>query len=108
MKNQISDNTLIIFFDKNEYQENFFVQNTTFLDKKNDWIIIINNEFLNFIYSELLILEKKINDFNKSLVIVCNDFIYSSKFEQFKITPTLEEAKDLIQFDRIERDIYKL
>ena len=108
MKNEILDNTLIILFDQNEYQENFFVQNTIFFDKKNDWIIIINNEFLNFIYSELLILEKKINDFNKSLVIVCNDFINSSKFEQFKITPTLEEAKDLIQFDRIERDIYKL
>tara|TARA_Y100001958_G_C21173659_1_gene504920 strand:- start:708 stop:1034 length:327 start_codon:yes stop_codon:yes gene_type:complete len=108
MKNEISDNTLIIFFDQNEYQENFFVNNTTFLDKQNDWIIIINNNFLNFIYSELLILEKKIKDFNKSLVIVCNDFIYSSKFEQFKISPTLQEAKDLIQFDRIERDIYKL
>ena len=108
MKNEILDNTLIIFFDQNEYQENFFVKNTTFLDKQNDWIIIINNDFLNFIYSELLILEKKIKDFNKSLVIVCNDFIYSSKFEQFKITPTLQEAKDLIQFDRIERDIYKL
>ena len=108
MKNEISDNTLIIFFDQNEYQENFFVKNTTFLDKQNDWIIIINNDFLNFIYSELLILEKKIKDFNKSLVIVCNDFIYSSKFEQFKISPTLKEAKDLIQFDRIERDIYKL
>ena len=108
MKNEISDNTLIIFFDQNEYQENFFVKNTTFLDKQNDWIIIINNNFLNFIYSELLILEKKIKDFNKSLVIVCNDFIYSSKFEQFKISPTLQEAKDLIQFDRIERDIYKL
>ena len=108
MKNEISDNTLIIFFDQNEYQENFFVKNTTFLDKQNDWIIIINNDFLNFIYSELLILEKKIKDFNKSLVIVCNDFIYSSKFEQFKISPTLQEAKDLIQFDRIERDIYKL
>ena len=108
MKNEILDNTLIIFFDQNEYQENFFVKNTTFLDKQNDWIIIINNDFLNFIYSELLILEKKIKDFNKSLVIVCNDFIYSSKFEQFKISPTLQEAKDLIQFDRIERDIYKL
>ncbi len=108
MKNEISDNTLIIFFDQNEYQENFFVKNTTFLDKQNDWIIIINNDFLNFIYSELLILEKKIKDFNKSLVIVCNDFIYSSKFEQFKISPTLQEAKDLIQFDRIERDICKL
>ena len=108
MKNEISDNTLIIFFDQNEYQENFFVKNTTFLDKQNDWIIIINNNFLNFIYSELLILEKKIKDFNKSLVIVCNDFIYSSKFEQLKISPTLQEAKDLIQFDRIERDIYKL
>ena len=58
MKNEISDNTLIIFFDQNEYQENFFVKNTTFLDKQNDWIIIINNNFLNFIYSELLILEK--------------------------------------------------
>ena len=108
MKNEISDNTLIIFFDQNEYQENFFVKNTTFLNIKNDLIIIINNDFLNFIYSELLILDKKINDFNKSLVIVCNDFINSSKFEQFKITPTLQEAKDLIQFDRIERDIYKL
>ena len=108
MKNEISDNTLIIFFDQNEYQENFFVKNTTFLDKQNDWIIIINNDFLNFIYSELLVLDKKIKDFNKSLVIVCNDFINSSKFEQFKITPTLQEAKDLIQFDRIERDIYKL
>ena len=108
MKNQILDNTLIILFDQNEYQENFFVKNTTFLNKKNDLIIIINNDFLNFIYSELLILDKKIKDFNKSLVIVCNDFINSSKFEQFKITPTLQEAKDLIQFDRIERDIYKL
>ena len=108
MKNEILDNTLIILFDQNEYQENFFVKNTTFLNRKNDLIIIINNDFLNFIYSELLILEKKIKDFNKSLVIVCNDFIYSSKFEQFKISPTLQEAKDLIQFDRIERDIYKL
>ena len=108
MKNEILDNTLIIFFDQNEYQENFFVKDTTFLNKKNDLIIIINNDFLNFIYSELLILDKKIKDFNKSLVIVCNDFINSSKFEQFKITPTLQEAKDLIQFDRIERDIYKL
>ena len=108
MKNEILDNTLIILFDQNEYQENFFVKNTTFLNRKNDLIIIINNDFLNFIYSELLILDKKIKDFNKSLVIVCNDFINSSKFEQFKITPTLQEAKDLIQFDRIERDIYKL
>tara|TARA_B100000900_G_scaffold415660_1_gene446471 strand:+ start:4462 stop:4788 length:327 start_codon:yes stop_codon:yes gene_type:complete len=108
MKNEISDNTLIVFFDQNKYKENFFVKNTTFFDKKNDWIIVIKNEFLNFIYSELLILEKKIKDFNKSLVIVCNDYIISSKFEQFKITPTLQEAKDLIQFDRIERDIYKL
>ena len=56
----------------------------------------------------MIILEKKITDFNKSLIIVCSDFIGSSKFEQFKISPTLEEAKDLIQFDRIERDIYKL
>lgn len=108
MKNEILDNTLIIFFDQNEYQENFFAKNTAFLNKKNDLIIIINNDFLNFIYSELLILDKKIKEFNKSLVIVCNDFINSSKFEQFKITPTLQEAKDLIQFDRIERDIYKL
>jgi len=108
MKNEILDNTLIIFFDQNEYQENFFGKNTAFLNKKNDLIIIINNNFLNFIYSELLILDKKIKEFNKSLVIVCNDFINSSKFEQFKITPTLQEAKDLIQFDRIERDIYKL
>ena len=108
MKNEILDNTLIILFDQNEYQENFFVKNTTFLNRKNDLIIIINNDFLNFIYSELLILDKKIKEFNKSLVIVCNDFIYSSKFEQFKISPTLQEAKDLIQFDRIERDIYKL
>ena len=108
MKNEILDNTLIIFFDQNEYQENFFGKSTAFLNKKNDLIIIINNDFLNFIYSELLILDKKIKEFNKSLVIVCNDFINSSKFEQFKITPTLQEAKDLIQFDRIERDIYKL
>lgn len=108
MKNEILDNTLIIFFDQNEYQENFLGKNTAFLNKKNDLIIIINNDFLNFIYSELLILDKKIKEFNKSLVIVCNDFINSSKFEQFKITPTLQEAKDLIQFDRIERDIYKL
>ena len=108
MKNEILDNTLIILFDQNEYKENFFGKNTTFLNKKNDLIIIINNDFLNFIYSELLILDKKIKDFNKSLVIVCYDFINSSKFEQFKITPTLQEAKDLIQFDRIERDIYKL
>tara|TARA_B100002019_G_scaffold86038_1_gene74539 strand:- start:3384 stop:3710 length:327 start_codon:yes stop_codon:yes gene_type:complete len=108
MKNEILDNTLIIFFDQNEYQENFFGKNTTFLNKKNDLIIVINNDFLDFIYSELLILDKKIKEFNKSLVIVCNDFINSSKFEQFKITPTLQEAKDLIQFDRIERDIYKL
>ena len=108
MKNQILNNTLIIFFDQNAYQENFFVNNTTFLNKKNDWIIIINNGLLNLIYSELIILEKKITDFNKSLIIVCSDFIGSSKFEQFEISPTLEEAKDLIQFDRIERDIYKL
>ena len=108
MKNEILDNTLTIFFDQNEYQENFFGKNTTFLNKKNDLIIVINNDFLDFIYSELLILDKKIKEFNKSLVIVCNDFINSSKFEQFKITPTLQEAKDLIQFDRIERDIYKL
>ena len=108
MKNQILDKTLIIFFDKNEYQKFFFVNNTSFLNKKIDWIIVINNELLNLIYSELIILEKKITDFNKSLIIVCYDFIISSKFEQFKITPTLEEAKDLIQFDRIERDIYKL
>ena len=108
MKNEISDNTLIIFFDQNDYQKNFFVENTNFLNKKKDWIIIINNELLNLIYSELLILEKKITDFNKSLIIVCNDFVSLSKFEQFKITPTLQEAKDLIQFDRIERDIYKL
>ena len=84
------------------------MNNTTFLNKKNDWIIVINNGFLDLLYSELITLEKKINDFNKSLIIVCKDFISSSKYEQFKITPTLEEAKDLIQFERIERDIYKL
>tara|TARA_B100000963_G_scaffold361304_1_gene396048 strand:+ start:36025 stop:36351 length:327 start_codon:yes stop_codon:yes gene_type:complete len=108
MKNQNSDNILTIFFDQNSYKEDFFVKNTTLLNKKNDWIIIIDNALLNLIYSELLILDKKIKDFNKSLVIVCNDFVSSSKFDQFKITPTLVEARDLIQFDRIERDIYKL
>ena len=108
MKNEILDNTLIIFLIKMSIKKIFLVKTLLFLNKKNDLIIIINNDFLNFIYSELLILDKKIKEFNKSLVIVCNDFINSSKFEQFKITPTLQEAKDLIQFDRIERDIYKL
>ena len=30
MKNEISDNTLIVFFDQNKYKENFFLKNTTF------------------------------------------------------------------------------
>ena len=108
MKNQISDNTSINFFDQNSYKENFYLKNTIFLNKKNDWIIIINNGLLNLIYSELIILEKKIADSKKSLVIVCDDFDSTSKFELFKITPTLEEAEELTQFDRIGIDIYKL
>ena len=108
MKNLISDNILTVFFDKIAYNENFFVKKNNFLNKKNDWIIIVNISFLDLIYSELIILNKKIKNFNKTLIIICNDFEDSSKFDQFKIAPTLVEAKDLIQFDRIERDIYKL
>ena len=59
MKNEILDNTLIIFLIKMSIKK-IFCKNTAFLNKKNDLIIIINNDFLNFIYSELLILDKKI------------------------------------------------
>ena len=47
MKNQILNNTLIIFFDQNAYQENFFVNNTTFLNKKNLFQRLKNRKSLN-------------------------------------------------------------
>lgn len=54
---------------------------------------------------EFLDLSKKHKNNSKSFVIVTNKVGYDEVPEEIMVTPTLQEAKDIIEMEEIERDL---
>lgn len=54
---------------------------------------------------EFLELSRKHKKNEKSFVIVTNKVSYTEVPEEIMVTPTLQEAKDIIEMEEIERDL---
>lgn len=54
---------------------------------------------------EFLELSKRHKNNGKSFVIVTNKVTYDEVPEEIMVTPTLQEAKDIIEMEEIERDL---
>jgi len=104
MKIEINDNCIYVDFKgyaPEDMQLFFKKEKSSF--KKNDVIFnLLNNNILNSKWKTIL---KKINFFlkkrNLSFVIITNENIYN----KIITTPTKIEAKDIIDIERIERDL---
>ena len=96
------------------YQEKISI--TTFLDNLNNGYDKVkdDNLILNLFSFEKLIsgyvlefleLSRKHKKNEKSFVIVTNKVSYNEVPEEIMVTPTLQEAKDIIEMEEIERDL---
>ena len=96
------------------YQENSSI--TTFLENLNkaytkvkDDNLILNLFSFEKLTSgdvlEFLELSNKHKENGKSFVIVTNKVAYDEVPEEIMVTPTLQEAKDIIEMEEIERDL---
>tara|TARA_B110000263_G_scaffold143697_1_gene124676 strand:+ start:667 stop:1002 length:336 start_codon:yes stop_codon:yes gene_type:complete len=108
MKNLFNDNTLSIYFNRENYFNGFFRK--TFNSNYNscDWILVINNiEDLILIIKEIeFLITKEFNHNSFSFIIVIPFPINKLKIlESIIIAPTLTEALDIIKIDRIQRDL---
>ena len=104
MKNEINDNC--IYIDLKDYTPEdiqLFFKKEKNIFKKNDVIFnLLDNKILNDSWKSIL---KKINLFSKkqnlSLVVITSENIYN----KIITAPTKIEAKDIIELERIERDL---
>ena len=96
------------------YQENSSI--TTFLENLNEAYTKVkdDNLILNLFsfekltsgdVLEFLELSNKHKENGKSFVIVTNKVAYDQVPEEIMVTPTLQEAKDIIEMEEIERDL---
>lgn len=96
------------------YQEKISI--TTFLENLNDAYdkVKYDNLILNLFSFETLTagdvlefleLSKNHKENGKSFVIVTNKVSYEEVPDEIMVTPTLQEAKDIIEMEEIERDL---
>ena len=103
-----SGTTTIITQEKATIVELVTRLNTQYDALKNDNIIInlfslkkITNDDI----TEFLLLSRKHKKGNHSFVIVTDVISYDEAADEIMITPTLQEAHDLIEMEEIERDL---
>ncbi|MEO9569608.1 MAG: hypothetical protein ABJH82_02185 [Polaribacter sp.] len=108
MKIEKKDTFTLITSDENSFTElyNSFLTKEKNLEKEN--IVVQNSKNINVSTKEFLLFlniaeQKKQN--GTSFVIVSSDIDMDNFPDNFNIVPTLQEAKDVIEMENIERDL---
>ena len=107
MKIEFKNNILLIYNDKKKYYNGYFLNLFDTKYNTSDWVIVIKNtKDFYLINDEIVSLKKKIIKINLySLVVVLLFKAEVPFFESINYVPSLIEAFDIIEIERIERDL---
>lgn len=101
-------NTTTVFQDKTSLEIFLKNLNEAYPKLKHDNIIVNLFSFTDLTagdISEFLLLSKEQQVNKKSFVLVTDKVAYDEVPEEINLVPTLQEAKDLIEMEEIERDL---
>ena len=107
MKNEFKKNILLIYNKKKDYYNGYFLNLFDTKYNTSDLVIVIKNtKDFYLINDEIVSLQKKINKNNLySLVVVLLFKEEVPVIESINYAPSLIEAFDIIEIERIERDL---
>tara|TARA_B100001059_G_scaffold135990_1_gene136301 strand:- start:20106 stop:20435 length:330 start_codon:yes stop_codon:yes gene_type:complete len=107
MKIEFKNNILLIYNDKKDYYNGYFLNLFDTKYNTSDWVIVIKNtKDFYLINNEIVSLQKKkINNNLYSLVVVLLFKEEVPFIESINYAPSLIEAFDIIEIERIERDL---
>ena len=107
MKIEFKNNILLIYNNKKDYYNGYFLNLFDTKYNTSDWIIVIKNtKDFYLINDEIVSLQKKINNNNLYSLVVVLLFKEEVPFiESINYAPSLIEAFDIIEIERIERDL---
>jgi hypothetical protein len=92
-----------------EIIDDFFTKlEENFSNFKNDNLILDFSEVVNMDERKILLFSPlcgRQNERNKSFVIVCEGLSADEIPEEVLVVPTLQEAKDIVEIENIERDL---
>ena len=107
MKIEFKNNILLIYNDKKDYYNGYFLNLFDTKYNTSDLVIVIKNtKDFYLINDEIVSLQKKINNNNLYSLVVVLLFKEEVPFiESINYAPSLIEAFDIIEIERIERDL---
>ena len=107
MKIEFKNNILLIYNDKKDYYNGYFLNLFDTKYNTSDWVIVIKNtKDFYLINDEIVSFQKnKINNNLYSLVVVLLFKEIVPFIESINYAPSLIEAFDIIEIERIERDL---
>jgi len=107
MKIEFKNNILLIYNDKKKYYNGYFLNLFDTKYNTSDWVIVIKNtKDFYLINDEIVSLKKKIIKINLYSLVVVLLFKEEVPFiESINYAPSLIEAFDIIEIERIERDL---
>tara|TARA_B100001057_G_scaffold251019_1_gene251223 strand:- start:858 stop:1187 length:330 start_codon:yes stop_codon:yes gene_type:complete len=107
MKNEFKNNIFLIHYDKKDYYDGYFLNLFDVKYNTSDWIIVIKNPKDFYLINDEIgrLYKKKINLNLYSLVVVLLFKAEVPFFESINYAPSLIEAYDIIEIERIERDL---
>ena len=107
MKIEFKNNILLIYNNKKDYYNGYFLNLFDTKYNTSDLVIVIKNtKDFYLINDEIVSLQKKINKNNLYSLVVVLLFKEEVPFiESINYAPSLIEAFDIIEIERIERDL---
>jgi len=107
MKIEFKNNILLIYNNKKDYYNGYFLNLFDTKYNTSDLVIVIKNtKDFYLINDEIVSLQKKINNNNLYSLVVVLLFKEEVPFiESINYAPSLIEAFDIIEIERIERDL---
>ena len=107
MKIEFKNNILLIYNNKKDYYNGYFLNLFDTKYNTSDWVIVIKNtKDFYLINDEIVSLKKKIIKINLYSLVVVLLFKEEVPFiESINYAPSLIEAFDIIEIERIERDL---
>ena len=107
MKNEFKNNIFLIYNDKKDYYNGYFLNLFDTKYNTSDWIIVIKNTKDFYLINDEIksLYKKKFNNNLYSLVLVLLFKEEVSFIESINYVPSLIEAFDIIEIERIERDL---
>ena len=107
MKIEFKNNILLIYNDKKKYYNGYFLNLFDTKYNTSDWVIVIKNTKDFYLINDEIVSfqKKKINNNLYSLVVVLLFKEVVPLIESINYAPSLIEAFDIIEIERIERDL---